>query len=310
MKVALFLTGSIRTLEKTIPYLVKNIIQQNYQVDVFACIQNDKPDKDSVWEHFLARHLGTSLKNVQWFNDETYQYWNHHRNKLLKNMFVSENIKFYLSNSGSMIEYYQLQLAYMEMMRTEFESRVSYNYIIRTRTDTIFAQPISFQWLYWTEEQVAARINALAARGHLAFEVFMTTLLYEDITNAPDEFIGVSVSRRDTMMAAELKEYLKTGEYILTFRKNLLYIVRRNLFHFIPSIGTMYGMYMSPGIEPEYRWNAESQFRAACLLSNLCIYDYSTAREESSLYQYEPGNYFDNDMELLDSKMLYCLVRF
>lgn len=308
MRIALILTGALRTIQQTMPYLLKNIIYQNHQVDVFACVQNDKAEGNFIWERYLLEQLGDSLKSVQWLDEETYACWSKHRAQLLKNMSISENIKFYLENSGSIIEYYQLQLAYIQMTGFEFENNVTYDYIIRARTDTIFTRAVNFEWLNWTEEHVAARLERLQEYGRGSVSDFMTTLLY-DIDDVPDELIGVS-EMRENVNSGDLCEYVRSGRYILTFRKNLLYIVKRDFFYFVPSLGTMYGTYMTRGIEPDFRWNAESQFRAACLLSGLSIFDYSTAREELSLYQYNPKNYFNSDGNLLDNKMLYCLIRF
>ena len=111
----------------------------------------------------------------------------------------------------------------------------------------------------------------------------------------------------ETGSIKDLKNYIKNGLYILTIRKNLLYILRRKNFSLIPSISNCYGSLNF--FKNEYWWNAESQFRSACAYSQLSIFDYSTGFEESSLYDYNPQKFFDESGNM-KKEMLYCLIRY
>ena len=108
-----------------------------------------------------------------------------------------------------------------------------------------------------------------------------------------------------------LNQYLKQGRYILTIRKNNLYIIRRNLFFMIPSLGTMYGLPRSPAAD-DYWFNAECQFRSACYYSGISIFDYSSLFEEKSLEyadKWREADFFDLEFNVINPTMLYCIVR-
>ena len=113
MKVAIIYVGTLRTIKKTMKYFKKNV--QN--ADVFACLQNDTDILDSEYELWIKSELGDHLKSIKWFKiDDDFIK---HRDKIINNMNISSSVSNYLKNSGSIIEYYQLQLAYMNMVSYE-----------------------------------------------------------------------------------------------------------------------------------------------------------------------------------------------
>jgi hypothetical protein len=100
------------------------------------------------------------------------------------------------------------------------------------------------------------------------------------------------------------------GRYLLTFRKNNLYIVKRDYFHFIPSLGTMYGLFRAPTSDT-YWFNAEGQFRSVCYFSCLTVYDYNSAFEDRSVetVHWNAANFFDLEGNVMNPMMMYCVVR-
>lgn len=315
MKVAVLFTGALRTIKKTLPYLKQNVLL-TAETKMFACCHNDGDAPDTEWEQWLAEEIGTALLSVQWFRPLD-PHWLAIRDKQLANMAIGANTQHYLQYSGSLIEYYQLQLAYTAMCAHEFTTGTKYEYIVRVRTDTVFAHPVDFHWLRWTEEEIAERLarvskisNIQQERPEQLLEHFMTSLLADATIDNLANFTGSCLPGRSPAPAlSDLREYLQTGSYILTFRKNLLYIARRDLFHCIPALGSLYGLFTSPHTLPHYRWNAESQFQAACYHSNLAIFDYCTPLEEQSLYMYDEQRYFDADFKIQNPQILFCLVR-
>lgn len=97
--------------------------------------------------------------------------------------------------------------------------------------------------------------------------------------------------------AAELNDYIKNGAYILTIRVNNLYIVRRDNFYLIPSISAIYGLLKFP-YNDNYWFN-----------SGLSIFNYNTLFEDKALYQYDKSRYFDSEFNIINSEMLYCMIR-
>jgi hypothetical protein len=319
MKVAVLFTGALRTIKKTIRYFKENVLL-NSDVHVFACIQNDTEMTDTEWNEWLSNEMELNLKNIEWFNIVHHPHWLQNREFLLSNMVIEEYHKHYLRNSGSMIEYYQLQLAYIKMMNYELLNNFKYDYIIRTRTDTVFAKPIDFHWLNWTNDDVQQRIEIikkelidcnLDSSDQNVIRYFMNTVISDKIIPNIHKLTGGYIPNRDnSIQLHNLYNYIKNGSYILTFRVNLLYIVKRDLFYLVPCIGTLYGFLLSKNTDPSFRWNAECQFQAACYNSNLTIFDYSTEYDEKSLYEYDEKRYFDTEFNILNPHMVYCLVRY
>jgi hypothetical protein len=327
MKVAIILTGALRTIKRTILYTKEMLVRPNANCELFLCIQNDTKESNDDWLEWFKEQLGSKLISVIWFSKDAYPDWLVQREILLNHMAIDGPWKNYLRNSGSIIEYYQLQLAYMEMCFKEQLTGYTYDYIIRTRTDSIYTKPVDFHWLSWTEHEVDQRILRIKKElvdsgldtGYISvLKYFMCTILSDDvIPNIPYIIAQCDHSEQDCMLdkqeltGAFLSEYIKKGRYILTLRQNNLYIVNRSFFNFIPSLGTMYGMFRSK-IEDAYWFNAENQFRSACYHSGLTIFNYTSHFEEKSLSydaSWIEADFFDLEFKCVNPRMLYCVVR-
>jgi len=322
MRLAVLFTGALRTIKKTMRYFKQNVLLSP-DVSVFACIQNDTSQPNSEWETWLSEQMGSTLKNIHWFTLDKHPEWVKHRDSLISSIVIPDQWKNYLRTSGSMIEYAQLQYAYMAMNLYEQTQGFRFDYIIKSRTDTIYAKPIDFHWLNWTDDEVNNRLEKVKEELSLChieqtseniLKYFMTTLTSDDFISNIQNIIATYNPCRNpttpsTLNGRSVNEFIKRGSYILTIRANNLYIIRRDLFYLIPSLGTIYGLLHYPG-EDDYWYNAENQFRAACYHSNLDIFDYCTTFEDKSLYEYDERRYFDLDYNLINPVMLYCLVRY
>lgn len=320
MKVAVLYTGALRTIKKTIRYLKQNILL-NSDVSVFACIQNDTDISNSEWEEWIRNEIGPHLKSIIWFspNDE-HQYLISHRDYIISHLNLFEYWKNYLKTGGSIIEYFQLYLAYLNMCKYE-DTFYRFNYIIRTRTDTISAKPIDFHWLNWTDEQVVNRVETINSQLTLSnipithtntLRYFMATIISDDlIQNIQNIYADLLPSSSFTVpeTISDINTFIKSGNYILTIRKNNLYICYRDSFNFIPSLAYVYGFLRSPLMCPHYWFNSESQFQGACYFSGLTIFDYATIFENNSISVYNKDNYFDSDYNIINPIMLWCIVR-
>ena len=318
MKVAVIFTGALRTIKKTIRYFKQNVLL-NPDVNVFACIQNDTETPNEEWDQWLRQEMGDHLKHTQWFSLSDHSDWLSLRDKSLSNLTIDEGWKNYIKNSGSIIEYYQMNLAYLKMCHYESDHS-KYDYIIRTRTDTIFAKPIDFHWLNWSDEQVEQRVKRINEELTLSeieltpentLKYFMSTIISDSLISNIHNVISRYIPNQTSpipLSPSDLNNYIKNGLYILVIRANNLYIIRRNLFNFIPSLPYMYGFLRSP-YNDNYWFNSENQFQAACYFSNLALFDYNTLFEDKSLYEYDEKRYFDLDFNAINPYMLYCLVR-
>lgn len=321
MRVAVILTGALRTIRKTMRYLKEHVVINPY-IDIFACVQNDTAQSEEEWSEWFNTELRDSLKKITWFSLEKYADWIPQRERLLSHLTIDAVWKDYLRTSGSMIEYLQLHLAYMDMSHYEQVFKFKYEYVIRTRTDSIFTKPVDFHWLNWSKEEVDQRIHKIRHELRLhnmdesdknIFKYFMCTILSDDvIPNIYHMFADIQLNETDTIPSLnQFHQYIQNGRYILTLRKNNLYIVKRNLFYLIPSLAMMYGMFRSP-CSDDYWFNAEGQFRDACYYSCISVFDYSTFLEETSLdypSSWDGSKYFDSEFNLIHNNMLYCIVR-
>jgi hypothetical protein len=327
MRNVVIFTGALRTVKKTIRYFKQNVLRDN--VDVFLCVQNDTQQPDEEWTTWFSEQMGSHMKSIEWFSLTAHPEWITHRDAILQNIQLDNGWKDYLRTSGSMIEYFQLQLAHMKVCLYEQTHGFQYDYLVRARTDSIYAKPVDFHWLTWTDAEVAERVQRIKeemTRSEIEvterslLQYFMATVISDTtipnmtrifadyvLNDADRPPIGVT----DTPYETALNQYLKQGRYILTIRKNNLYVIRRDLFFMIPSLGTMYGLPRSPAAD-DYWFNAECQFRSACYYSGISIFDYSSLFEEKSL-EY-PNNwceadFFDLEFNLINPTMLYCIVR-
>lgn len=330
MRNAVIFTGALRTIRKTIHYFKKNVLQasidKNIIVDVFVCVQNDGYHLDEDWNLWFKEQMGTHLISIEWFSLEKHPEWVAHRETQLAHINIDNSWKSYLRKSGSMIEYFQLQLAYMKMCNFEQVHNFKYDYVIRARTDSIYIKPIDFHWLEWTNIDIAARVDKIIeqlTRSKIAITrksvlmYFMCTILSDDvITNIANIIVDYSANETDKILSDELTPdtihtYISQGRYILTIRKNNLYIIRRNLFHLIPTLGTMYGFMRSPNAD-DYWFNAEGQFRDACYYSCVSIFDYNTLLEDRSVLSadiWNESDFFNSDGTPIHSHMLFCMIR-
>jgi hypothetical protein len=302
--------------------LKKNVLLTP-EYELFICVQNDTAQSEEEWSTWWRQEVGPWIRNLTWFSMDRVADWVVHRERLLAHMPLEESWKSYLRNSGSMVEYVQLQLAYLEITQYEQLNGFRYDYVIRTRTDSIYAKPVDFHWLQWTEQDVADRMDRIRDELQLSHKdssppsvvtYFMSTLLSDEVIPNIERINASSLwnpTDSPPMTASALHAYLTKGRYILTLRKNNLYVVRRDLFYMIPSLATMYGQFRSP-YSDNYWFNAEGQFRDACYFSCVTVFDYTTDFEEKSLEYantWNEAHFFDLDFNLIHPHMLYCVVR-
>jgi hypothetical protein len=106
---------------------------------------------------------------------------------------------------------------------------------------------------------------------------------------------------------AALANYIRSGQYVISLRKNVVYLTNRTYFARIASLGVMYGMQRMPGSE---RWfDSESQFETDCINGGFAVFNSTTTLEDKSLYEYDSANYFDGGDVKSDSAFLFFICR-
>lgn len=320
MNIAVLYTGSLRTFEKTIKYFVKNILLST-DVHVYACVQSDNKQKDEL---IIVSNFGQYLKDIIWF-DPADPIWSGLQNHLINTSGISNWPKEYLLKSGSMIEYYQLYLAYTLMVKNENKQRLSYDYVIRCRPDFIISHPIDFSWLLpISNEVLEEKLHALmCVSKKMMYHPDNITCLMNSLID-PDRLAGANDAQGvsdilineyhsnyswedDIKTMDDLQHFIKYGQYIITLRKNEIYVVNRRLIHNIALLGISYGLINIIG--DQYWWDAESQLQSTCIHNNIIIFDSCTKKENDSLYKYDPSNYFDQKGELIKGNYVFFICR-
>ena len=329
MLVAILYTGEFRTCFKTMQYTKQNILL-NDDVHVFATIQNANTNECN---EFITTNFGLNLKSLIHFN-KSETLWNSIQDELLNKMSLPINttIYNYLKKSGSMIEYYQLYLSYQSLLEYEKSQNIKYDYVVRLRTDVIYTQPLTFNFINLSildiKEQLQIIKNITKETNLLSLKnikILLNNLLVEtnkilrysanygniDFHSNSDNFNKIlndiendnDVNDNENNILESIHSFLNNGKYIITLRKNVFFIIKRDWFSEIANLGITYGAYKNNN--NAYWWNSESQLQEICLQNNITIFDSTILLEDNSLYKYNNDNYFNENNKLQED--LQCL---
>ena len=332
-RIAIFYTGQVRTMEKTMPFIKKNIFQgnecqgnecQGNECHMFAVLESENLD---YYDPFVKYHWGPWLHSLQW-NVHEDVFWKEKKTALLNEMTIDTEWKQYIGEqSGSMIEYYQMYVAFQEMKKKEQREGFMYDYVLRLRCDIVIAKPLLFDWEDWSIETLFKRCEAIVkqygcetmAYEKLFFE-FMNTIFYEkrrqcENRNEKGNYFIVNNKIHQSFPEINSKKelldylqiYLQKGRYIITSRTNLLYVTKRETMEYIANLGITYGKYKFPD---DFFWfNAESQFRQKCMENKIDFFDSYTQCEENSLYEYRESDYLDESGALRNHHVFFFIMR-
>ena len=303
MLVAVIYTGATRTIESTIRLFKQNVVlNENYHV--YGVVQSGQIEHETL----IRETLGDNIKSLKWFDNENVE-WITIREELLQNMILDERWKHYLRTSGSMIEYYQMYLAYQALERYEKEHDMKYDFVLRFRTDTVIKDVIRFDDIF-EKEHVTHIVNKIKDNLDIEMtsdqflDVFMNTFYnekrigYELKYQTKTEFkMGYTID--------DLIDYLKNGNYMVSLRKNVIYFVRRDTMTQLHLLGITYGKYT----DADYYWfNSESQLEKICESLHIDKYNSTTQLEDESLYLYNPTHYYEED-QLKENEYSFFIKR-
>jgi hypothetical protein len=303
MLVAIIYTGEARTIESTIQLFKQNVVlNDNYHV--YGVVQSSQDQHETI----IRETLGDNIKNLEWFDKDNSE-WITIREELLQNMMLDERWKNYLRTSGSMIEYYQLYVAYQSLEKYEMEHEMKYDFVLRFRTDTVIKDVIRFDDIF-KKDYVTYIVNQIKDTFNIDhtseqfLHVFMNTFYnekrigYELKYQIKTEFkLGSTID--------DLLDYLKHGNYMVSLRKNVIYFVRRDLMTQLHLLGITYGKYT----DPDYYWfNSESQLENICESLHIDKYNSTTQLEDESLYMYNPIHYYEQE-QLKENEYSFFIKR-
>jgi hypothetical protein len=322
IKIAIFYTGLVRTLESTIPHIVNFLNNENYinncEFGIFCSLQSNSVNEQNYINQTLLANFGNKIKSISWI-DKNANEWQNLSTQLVSNIDISESWKGYLLSSGSMIEYYQMYNSYSYMKNYERENNINYDFVLRLRTDVILKDKINFNFQSFTpsliKEQLIKAQNILNKDSFInkdVFNYFMNTFAINNRKTYDINKISISQIHEnsfDGLQKIDLNEeeyvnalynYIQNGDFLLTLRNNVVYFGKAKVFEKIHKLGINYGAYKIAE-EPTYWFNAECQLSGICRENNIDYYSSVTNLEGDSLYNYNQSNYFDNNNNKLIS---------
>jgi hypothetical protein len=321
-KVAIIYTGEARTIETTIKTFKEHILL-NENHHVFAVVQSSNSE---LTEQLVKTHMKDNLKNYEKFNKNDF-CWNVIQDNLLNiintNHFWYEYLKY---KSGSMIEYYQMFLAYQKIVDYEYRENFKYDYVIRIRCDVIITHPIYFDWDSFDEsyikqcfEEIQKQKNYENLISSDSLGTFMNSIFFKNriystikVENnciiSSDNFKFLLQTNNEIIFFSMLKDYLNKGKFIITLRENVLFFIKRKYMTFIAPLGITYGMYKNKS--NDYWFNAENQLKQICIENDIDIFDSHTILEEESLYKYDENNYYKDGKLIKNNNVFFFIKRF
>ena len=320
-KVAIIYTGEARTIETTINFFKNNVIlNDNYHV--FAVIQSNNIE---LHNNIIKDTIGENLKSLNWFNNTDDNWINLRETQLEKMNNCQDWTINYLRNSGSMIEYYQMYLAYKSLAQYENTHNITYDYVLRFRTDTVMKDKLDFDTMFnFDREYIKKLLYKIKEHNNLeniisfkALNILMGVFYNEKrlyYKNNYDQnkilekiYRFLEISDEDKYIDS-LTDYLKNGNYIISLRENIIYFMKRELMVHLNILGVTYGDYTLEN--DAYWWNAESQLKLISYKNNIDFYGSVTDLEGASLYAYNHLNYFDENNNLLNTDFSFFIKRY
>ena len=303
--IAILYTGQTRTIRQTLRYFKDNVLL-NDDVHVFVTIHLQSTDSQDEIKQLLNTSMGNHVKAVCYFDPSDPVYLNT-STRLLNLINTDQYWKNYLKNGGSMMEYYQLYLSYINMVDYEHKHNIEYEYVVRIRTDVVLSQPLDFKWLQLSDQDIQNRYQIIVNKTKITDPDQVNGLIMNTLTNWNRldslDLTYIYNHYYQQPLTRITSQYIKDGRYILTFRRNVAYIVNRRYFHLIPSLIMLYGTlyYRGNQLDQRFWFNAENQFMAICIQSGLDIFDSLTPYENQSLVNYNSSLYLDNQGKLINS---------
>jgi hypothetical protein len=321
-KIAIIYTGETRTIETTIQTFKDNVLlNENYHV--FAVLQSSN---SGLTENLIKIYMENNLKSYENFNKDDF-CWNVIQHNLLNiikiNHFWYEYLKY---KSGSMIEYYQMYLAYQKIVDYEYRENFKYDYVIRIRCDVIITHPIYFDWDSFDESYIKQCFEEIQKQQNYenlicpdALIIFMNSIFFKNriycttkIENnciiSSDNFKIFLQTNNEKIFFSMLKEYLNKGKFLITLRQNVLFFIKRKYMTFIAPLGITYGMYKMK--DNELWFNSENQLKQICIENDIDIFDSHTKLEVESLYEYNENNYYKDSNLIKNNNFIFFIKRF
>lgn len=282
---AVLLTGQYRTFDRTWQLIHKHLLQPNdARVFVFAEHSDPEAARAAIVDRWRD-HVGscTVLPSTR---TEDYHHILVH---LLKSkpaiqaeaMHKAGFNQNYLVSSGSVLEYYQFLRAYDQMLAYERQHDVKFTVVVRSRLDVVFTVPLELRSFFSTNHAETTEAEFTSLGVPLVAERQHAWIYRNQIRNPPS-------TRR-----------LQERDVVWTFRKNVVWIGRREVMDRLYPLLYWYGTYVT---DSPYSFNSETQFNEFCFAHNITTVDFHTAVEERYLVSREANTTLLSGSQLSETR--------
>lgn len=280
-KLVVLLTGQVRSFWETWENMVMNVMEparrDGFCVILGVCLDKTTKNRHVVWRDDDERAKFIDDMTTRWeqwngYKGRMYHCWvdrddvlfHEARDSLLRYLrrgMLSEFWYQYLVNrSGSCIEYVQFVRIYETVMKNEAFS--ADDLLMRARTDILLRHPLSFSFLNPT---------VMLWDSHTCIDIMKKFVPDADWTS----FFREETSREGSIYPVKNL----SPRWIITFRKNLIYIMPVLEGIILFNVIKHYGDWDT--VEENLYWfNAESQFRGCLRHHSFLVLDFSQQCDE------------------------------
>jgi len=272
----IFMTGQYRQFWHSWNNLVENVLRPAEPFfDVYVCVGMDKKMKYKgvVWFDLDRQVFETHLRSewlllnypaerlmLEWIESANEPYFlqamsslqNYRDNGKLDQYWYD----YLIFRSGSCIEYAQMARLY-DLVCSQYKMNDD-DLMMRTRTDILFRHPLHIDSL---------PIDKTSSTKDIFQSLFPSSPHF-------DNFAEIS-GREYSIFPPEFTP----GQWVITMRKNLIYIMPLKTGALLLEIAKRYGDWDVHEMN-HYWFNAESQFRGCFRHHNLYVWEYSQDRDE------------------------------
>jgi len=273
-RIFIFITGQYRKFWNSWNNLVEKIMKPNQEeYDIYVCLGMDKIWRSTghVWCDMDREIFQTHLRNewillgypienliLEWI-DHSDPYF-HNAISSLKKYLDNGKLDIYWYNylihrSGSCIEYVQILRMY-DLVCSQYKIRDD-DLMMRTRADILLRHSFDFHFL--PDKLLPTKV---------IFQNLLPTCSHFDHFEEQDD-------RESSILP---QEFIK-DRWIITLRKNLVYIMPLKAGSFLSKIVKNYGDWDTPETN-NYWFNAESQFRGCFRNNQFTLWEYSQIKDE------------------------------
>ena len=330
-RTALLLTGENRTIVQTWRSILENIIVPS-NCDVFvhwecsnhghAYVNNNSENNNNdVIVNRVERELRqwwgnhvVAIKHIT--SDEKAAYILARDEKIETQPALQQSVfdrtginRNYLKNSGTLIEYYQIQACAEMMVAHERKMESKYEFVIRSRLDATLTQPLRVpDWFQFSSSVIDNSVTSLMRDGdgdgdgvcnfvqkhdlamsvarviasigcHTRLEDAVNINLVTKVAN-DTKFLSEELFTKETL-SDFMCHCLNTYRLVWTWRKNMCWICTRSVADNVFNIWDTYGEYDETN-DP-YAFNSETCFEQHLRHRDIMQLDHWSAEDESHL---------------------------